>query len=271
MIPRNRHTRVGYRAAQRRMNSHRDIVGFTANYEAGDTTGMHSHDRAQLVHGETGVMSVRTERGTWLVPPGFAVWVPAAMEHQVIAVTALRMATLYVLHEAKITPLQDCTVVSVPTLARELILRAVALPDRYPDGGPESRLIGVLRDELMALTPAPLHLPLPADRRARSVTDHLIEKPSDGRELDDWGREVGASGRTLARLFTSETGLSFGRWRQRRRLLAALERLASGSQVTTVALDLGYKSPSAFIAMFRRELGTTPGRYLKDARVLPSR
>jgi AraC-like DNA-binding protein len=246
------------------MVSRRDIVGFSADYEAGDTTGMHSHDRAQLVHGETGVMSVRTERGAWLVPPGFAVWVPATMEHQVIAITALRMATLYVRAGASVSIPVDCAVVSVPTLARELILRTVMLPDEYPDDGPEARLVSVLGDQLELLEPAPLHLPLPVDRRARAVTDRLIDMPADARELEDWGRTVGASGRTLARLFSTETGLSFGRWRQRRRLLAALERLAAGAQVTTVALDLGYKSPSAFIAMFRRELGATPGRYLRE-------
>ena len=246
------------------MASHRDIVGFTADYEAGDTTGMHSHDRAQLVHGESGVMSVRTERGAWLVPPGFAVWVPATMEHQVMAVTALKMATLYVRADTPVSVPVDCAVVLVPALARALILRVVALPDAYPDDGPRMRLVSVLRDELMALEAAPLHLPLPADRRARAVADLLIQSPADAREIEAWGKTVGASGRTLARLFLSETGLSFGRWRQRRRLLAALERLAAGAQVTTVALDLGYRSPSAFIAMFRRELGATPGRYLRE-------
>lgn len=246
------------------MASTRAIVGFTADYEAGDRTGMHSHDRAQLVHGASGVMTVRTERGTWLVPPGFAVWVPATMEHQVSAISALRMATLYVRGDARVPIPADCAVVTVPILARELILRAVTLPDAYPDDGPEDRLIQVLRDELIGLEPAPLHLPQPLDKRARAVTDHLIETPSDAREIEEWGKTVGASGRTLARLFTSETGLSFGRWRQKRRLLAALERLAAGAQVTTVALDLGYRSPSAFIAMFRRELGETPGRYLAE-------
>lgn len=265
MIPRNRHTRVDYRIAERRQASHRAIVGFTADYESGDSTGMHSHRRSQLVHAETGVMSVRTVRGAWLVPPGFAVWVPGAIEHQVMAVTALRMATLYVRagDPAPVPP--DCTVVTVPSLVRELILRTAGLPDDYPDEGPEARLVAVLRDELMALEPAPLHLPLPDDRRARVVADQLIEQPADARELEDWGKSAGASGRTLARLFVAETGLSFGRWRQRRRLLAALERLAAGMPVTTVALDLGYRSPSAFIAMFRRELGNTPGRYLKAA------
>lgn len=246
------------------MASPRPIVGFTADYDAGDTTGMHSHDRAQLVHGATGVMTVRTDRGAWLVPPGFAVWVPAMMEHQVNAISALRMATLYVRGDAGVPVPSDCAVVSVPILTRELILKAVTLPDTYPDEGPEDRLVGVLRDELIGLEPAPLHLPLPLDKRARAVTDCLIDTPSDARELEEWGRTIGASGRTLARLFTAETGLSFGRWRQKRRLLAALERLAAGAQVTTVALDLGYRSPSAFIAMFRRELGTTPGQYLKS-------
>jgi len=249
------------------MDSPRAIVGFTADYEAGDTTGMHAHDRAQLVHGETGVMTVRTHRGAWLVPPGFAVWVPATMEHQVNAVSAMRMATLYVRDDAGVPLPSDCAVVSIPVLARELILRAVALPDIYPDNGPEERLIGVLRDELIGLEPAPLHLPLPLDKRARAVTDYLIENPADPRELEEWGKLAGASGRTLARLFTAETGLGFGRWRQKRRLLAALERLAAGAQVTTMALDLGYRSPSAFIAMFRRELGETPGRYLDRTRV----
>ena len=246
------------------MKSPRDIVGFTADYEAGDTTGMHSHDRAQLVHGESGVMSIRTERGAWLVPSGFAVWVPATLEHQVFAITALRMATLYVRADTPVSIPIDCAVVSVPALPRELILRVVAFPDTYADDSPEARLVSVLRDELTMLEAAPLHLPLPVDRRARAVTDHLIEAPADARELEDWGKTVGASGRTLARLFNTETGLSFGRWRQRRRLMAALERLAAGAQVTTVAFDLGYRSPSAFIAMFRRELGATPGRYLRD-------
>ena len=110
---------------------------------------------------------------------------------------------------------------------------------------------------------APLDLPLPRDRRALAVAEALIASPADGRYLEALGRAVGASDRTLARLFRRETGLTFGRWRQRRRLLAELERLAGGESVTAVALDLGYERPSAFIAMFRRALGASPTRYLR--------
>ena len=122
----------------------------------------------------------------------------------------------------------------------------------------------MLAYELAGLQPAPLDLPLPQDRRALAVAEALIADPADGRDLEAWARSASASDRTLARLFRAETGLTFGRWRQRRRLLAALERLAAGAPVTVVALDLGYDSPSAFIAMFRRTLGTSPTRYLRD-------
>jgi len=262
--PRGRRTKVDFREAERRQSTPHPIVGFTAEYEAGDGTGMHHHRRAQLVHGATSVMAVRTNHGAWLVPPGFAVWVPAEMEHQVAALTDTRMATLYVRPEDSLAVPEDCLVVAVPHLVRELILRTVAFPDDYASDGPEARLAAVLRDELETLEPAPLHLPLPEDRRARALAAQLFENPADDRDLEAWGRAVGASGRTLARLFTAETGLTFGSWRRRLRLLAALERMAGGAPVTTVAFDLGYKSPSAFIAMFRRELGDTPGRYLRD-------
>jgi len=109
----------------------------------------------------------------------------------------------------------------------------------------------------------PLDLPQPAEPRLRRVTQALLANPGDRRSLAAWARWAGASPRTLARLFLRETGLSFGAWRQRARLLQAVARLATGQAVTTVALDVGYDSPSAFIAAFRRQFGTTPRRYLR--------
>ena len=239
------------------------IVGYAVDYAPGHSTGWHHHDRDQLVHGERGVMAVRTGDGAWIVPAGYAVWVPAGVVHEVRAASAVAMRTLYLRRDAGVPIGPRCRVVAVPSLVRELIARVVTLPREYPDAGAEARLVAVLADELAELPSAPLDLPLPRDRRALAVAERLIADPSDGRDLADWGREVGASTRTLARLFQAETGMPFGRWRQRHRLLAALERLAAGEPVTAVALDLGYASPSAFIAMFRRTLGAPPTRYLK--------
>jgi AraC-like DNA-binding protein len=154
--------------------------------------------------------------------------------------------------------------VQVRPLLRELILQAVAFPAPYAPNGREARLVAVLVDELTAARTAPLHLPMPRDPRVLAVTERLSADPGDRRPLGAWVRTAGASARTLARLFQRETGLSFAHWRQQARLLRALERLAAGEAVTTVAMDLGYESPSAFITMFRSRLGATPGKYFVD-------
>ena len=240
------------------------IVGYAVDYPPGYTTGWHHHSRDQLVHGERGVMTVRAADGAWVVPPGYAVWVPAGVVHDVHAASAVAMRTLYLRRDAGVAVAPRCRVVSVPDFVRELIARVVAMPEDYPEAGRESRLVAVLADELSELPPAPLDLPLPRDRRALAVAEAMIADPSDRRDLAAWGRAAGASGRTLARLFQNETGMTLGQWRQRRRLMAALERLAAGEPVTSVALDLGYASPSAFVAMFRRTLGAPPTRYLKQ-------
>lgn len=250
-------------AVEARQRWPKAIVGYAVDYPGGHSTGRHAHDRAQLVHGERGVMTVRTEDGAWVVPPGYAVWVPPGVVHEVRAAGSVAMRTLYLRADSGVPVGARCRVVRVPVLVRELIARVVQLPEDYPEQGPEARLVMVLADELAGLPAAPLDLPLPRDRRAAAVAEALIRSPSDSRDLDAWGHAVGASDRTLARLFRRETGLTFGRWRQRRRLLAALERLAAGESVTAVALDLGYDSPSAFIAMFRRALGASPTRYLR--------
>jgi len=103
---------------------------------------------------------------------------------------------------------------------------------------------------------------MPRDKRIRKVVEALLSDPADNRGFEDWSRFAGASQRTLARLFQSETGMTFRAWRQQLRLQRALEMLTEGQAVTSVALDLGYDSPSAFIAMFRRALGASPTRYL---------
>jgi AraC-like DNA-binding protein len=171
------------------------------------------------------------------------------------------MRTLYLDPALLADAPRTCCVVHVSPLLRELILRAMQLTGPYPESGREARLVRVLADELQTARVAPLHLPMPQDPRLLRVARELVANPADGRTLAAWTRAAGASGRTLQRRFRAETGLGFGKWRQQVRLLRALERLAAGAAVTEVAFDLGYDSPSAFVTMFRRALGTTPGRY----------
>jgi AraC-like DNA-binding protein len=202
-----------------------------------------------------------------VVPPERAVWVPPHVPHAIRMTGAVRMRTIYFDTRALGDVPAACAVVQVSPLLRELILRVVAFEQPYARDGREARLAAVLLDELTTARAAPLHLPMPRDPRLLAITEPLGADPSDKRALAAWARVAGASSRTLARLFVSETGLSFAHWRQQARLLRALERLAAGESVTTVALELGYEGPSAFIAMFRSRLGATPGRYFLESSV----
>ncbi|HTC17686.1 MAG TPA: helix-turn-helix transcriptional regulator [Stellaceae bacterium] len=238
----------------------RPVAVMAKDFARGTANAPHRHKRGQLICIADGVAAVTTPDGTWVVPPQRAVWVPAETEHWVRCPTAATMRALFIMPD--VTGLPDrCCVIAVSPLLRELISRAADFPVDYDETGSDGRVMALILDEIRALPALPLHLPRPADARLRRVCEALKADPADNRTLENWARASGASARTLARLFRKETGLSFGGWRQQARLLEALGRLASGSPVTTVALDLGYQSPSAFTSMFRRALGTSPTRY----------
>jgi AraC-like DNA-binding protein len=155
----------------------------------------------------------------------------------------------------------DCCAVNVSPLLRELIVRVVELGMLDRTVPAQSRLIGVLLDQIEVLPIMPLQLPMPRDARAQRIAAWLCDHPNAPGLLKQLSNRVGCSKRTIERLFQAETGLTFGQWKQQLRLLIALRLLAAGKSVTDVALDVGYESPSAFIAMFRRSLGETPSRY----------
>lgn len=249
----------------------RPVVCLARDFPPGHVIPEARHRRAQLIYATHGVMTVNAPQGAWVLPPQRAVWVPAGTPHWTRTASPLSMRSLY-LEPAAVPGLPaQCCVVTVSPLLRELIRAAAALPPDYAEDGPAGRLVAVLLDQIRTLPVAPLHLPLPTEPRLMRLTAALREHPGDTRPLAAWGRAVGASPRTLARLFQRETGLSFRAWRQQVRLLAALERLAAGESVTAVALELGYETPSAFVAMFRRALGTPPGRYFAASGGAPGR
>ena len=237
-------------------------VGFTKNYTF-PTSRSEWHG---LIYASAGVMSVHTAGGSWVVPPHRAVWVPAGMDRRIEVSAGLAMRTLYFKPRlAKSLP-RDCCVVNVPPLLRELILHTIDIGMLNRAIPSHARLIGVLIDQLKMLSTVPLQLPQPSDPRALKVAALLEATPGEKLPLGTIARQAGASPRTIERLFRGETKMTFAGWRERRRLLHALRLLAAGEAVTNVALELGYASPSAFIAMFRRALGTTPSRYYRSTR-----
>jgi AraC-like DNA-binding protein len=215
----------------------------------------------QLVYATRGVMTVRAERAAWLVPPHRAVWIRAGVPFQVEMAGTVALRMLYVRPTRRRAAGEACRVVNVSPLLRELIVRAVHLGALDAARPAQKRLIGVIRDELAALTAVPLQLPLPQDARAARLAE-LVREGGAAQPLARLLRQAGASRRTMERLFRAETAMSLGQWLRRARLLEGLRRMAAGGGVAEVALELGYSGASAFIAMFRRELGQTPHRYL---------
>lgn len=228
----------------------------------------HSHAWGQLAYASEGITLVRTLDSAWTVPPAQAVWIPPRIEHDIKApITGAAFRSVYLDPSVAESLGTSCRVLQVPRLLRELITHAARIPVDYDETGPDGRLMQVLLDQILGLQDEkPLHLPMPQDPRLRRLVDLLMQNPGDSRSIAVLAQDVGASARTLARRFVDETGLSLGDWRRRLKVVSAVERLSAGAPVTTVALDLGYESPSAFIAMFRKTVGCTPTAYLsRDA------
>ncbi|HYL58460.1 MAG TPA: helix-turn-helix transcriptional regulator [Candidatus Acidoferrales bacterium] len=234
-------------------------------YADGHVIKPHSHPWHQLVYATQGVMTVRTPEGSWVVPPNRGVWVPARTRHSIRMSGPVSMRTLYLLPRLSATLPDRCRVVGISSLLRELILRVVELGGLNSRIAAHAHLLAVLRDHLLLMESDALHLPMPRDVRARRIVAMLQERPSDERSLGELTRTAGASKRTVERIFKLETGLGFGKWRQQFRMGRALELLAGGQPVTSVALEVGYDSTSAFISAFRLTFGQTPGRYYRAA------
>ena len=242
----------------------RPVAAMAKDFTAGHHITPHWHERAQLIFAAHGAMLVSTSEGSWAVPPQRAVWMPAGVTHEIRMAGDVAMRTLYVRADAAARLAARVRVLAVSPLLRELILKACALPVAYDVAGPAGRLMALIIDEIAELPTVSLDLPLPRDARLGRICRALSAEPGTPRTLSDWGGDIGASPRTLARLFVKETGLTFAAWRQQARLLAATAMLAAGEPITRIALDLGYESPSAFTAMFKRALGSPPSQYIGD-------
>jgi AraC-like DNA-binding protein len=225
---------------------------------AGQGVEEHWHEEHQLVYASSGVLTVTTERGVWVAPPTRALWVPARVRHAPRASGTTVLVTVGL--AANPLRLARPSALAVTPLLRELlVVYASGAAEPSPD---RNRLFGVLLDQLRpAAGERSLHLPTPRDPRLAELGRILAADPADPRPVPRLAAAVGTSPRTLARLCRAELGLTFPQWRTQIRLHHALHLLASGLSVTEVAHRCGWSTASAFIDVFRRTLGHTPGRH----------
>ena len=239
----------------------RPVVAIGTEYPDGHVLPMHSHRRSQLLYGATGAMQVVAGGGRWLVPPQQAVWIPAGIAHQV-TLHGVSTRSLYI-ESAALNLGAECRVIAISPLVRQLVLAAVDLPLEYALQGRDTALIDLLLHELQRASTLPLHIPLPAPGNLLDLCQAFIAAPDIHWPLPASASGLHMSVRTFSRQFREHTGMSFSEWKQRACVVLALARLAERQPVTQVALALGYDSPAAFSAMFRRVLGQAPRDFLQ--------
>ncbi|MDH0866232.1 helix-turn-helix transcriptional regulator [Mitsuaria sp. GD03876] len=231
----------------------------------------HFHTWGQLVFSVSGVVRVSTDRATFLVPPSRAVWIPAGVVHAVTAVERCELRTLYLLRppatrggdgDGAAVWLEN-RVLEVSPLLRELVVQ-LALDDPQNGDAVLEREVWIGRlilDEIGRARSLQLGVALPTDKRLRRLCEAVLAAPMRHASLDDWAAEVGASARTVSRLFRQELGSSYAQWRQQALLAEALRLAAQRKPMQLIAAELGYASASAFTAMVTRTVGMPPSRF----------
>jgi len=217
----------------------------------------HSHAWAQIALSTEGVVRLTAARGTYIVPPSRALWIPPGVEHAVTMVDAAHLHTLYLYQpRGRSGPggsgvpgdaWQQCRVLEVSALLHALVR--------------ERHISALVLDELRRARAVPLGVALPRDKRLRQLCEAVLDDPTRHATLQGWAQDSGASPRTVARLFRQELGSSFTQWRQQVVLAKAVALAAARTPMGQIAAELGY-NPSAFSAMVRRTVGVPPGRFL---------
>ncbi len=225
----------------------------------------HRHRWHQVLYTAHGALRVSTADTAWFVPPSRAIWIPAGIHHAVTILEDAQMRSLYVLPAASTIPTDGCRVLEVTHLLRELIAE-LGSSGTETDARRERLVSDLILDELRVAKPLPAGVALPSDKRLAALCGALLAEPSSTRTLDEWAPLVGASARTLARLFADELGTTFAAWRQQMRLAHAAPLIARGWPLSRVAASLGYRSQSAFTAMFKRTFGASPSTFFASNR-----
>ena len=224
----------------------------------------HSHEWHQMVYAISGVLTVNTRTGSFVISPEQAAWLPTGLDHQVGSMFGAEFRSLWISNRfASGLATEEPTLFGVSPLLKALIVEATRIKSDPDEASYRDRITQLILDQIRRATPISTALPWPTSPALISLCEALYTDPADATEMETWARTLGMSERTLARRFLAETGMSLRTWRRRLRLFRAIEMLGNGLDVTRTALELGYGSTSAFIYAFRQELGNSPQAYMR--------
>lgn len=243
---------------------HPSIRSLSVKFSQGHKIPWHQHDWSQLIYASQGTMRVEADEVVFVVPTRRAIWVPAGFSHRIYMQSSVHLKTIYLDHEELLNGLEYCHVVNVSPLMHELLneicRRSIVVPDT-----PENKtLIQFFNHQLDQMGSVPLSISIPVDDRARCFAIRLLEAPENEFGLERLAVEVGSSLRNIQRLFQAELGISVSQYRNKARMLRAIQLLSNEQSVTSTALKLGFENPSSFIYAFRKFFGQTPGQFQRN-------
>lgn len=236
------------------------VMGMVIDAPAPHDSGEHCHRRGQLMYAVSGVLQISIGHVHYLLPPTMAAWIPGGLAHRAEAGKPFAYRSLYFNARLSRSLPAAPRILGVSPLLREMIVCVAEWPLEGVLTAEQKRLLKVLMDTLQQAPDQPLHLTLPRDPRLRRIADSLLEEPGLSRNLPSLAARHGLTQSSASRMFLAETGMGLGAWCQQLRLLAGSRLLAEGVSVGQVSETLGYAQESAFIAMFKRCTGQSPGR-----------
>ena len=244
----------------------RSLVTFQKMRIDGDSTAAHREPYGQLMGSVRGLLSVEDSAASWAIPATHGIWIPPDHLHALRCHGSFQGWLVRVAAPACANLPTSPRIISANGLLREAVSRAMRWSN-VPRTAEQHHLIMVVLDEIATLPHENLGIIMPQSPELLRVVTGILKDLNDCRSLEAWAQWGHTSVRTLSRRFPLETGFTFTQWRQQAKLLRALEMLAEGLSVTTIALELGYANVSAFIALFRRTFGVTPARYAPEQSV----
>ncbi|WP_084261841.1 helix-turn-helix domain-containing protein [Zymobacter palmae] len=226
----------------------------------------HRHGKGQLIYPRKGRCRIYTHDRVWVGSPRKAIWIPAGVEHTLQAIDQLNVHNIYI----DTLAIDGLSKVSHLVIVTALLDELLEFSNNLPVHASHYKctywhalnlIVDLIRLSTDVITPT---LPLSGDRRLRTIMEALINDPGNDQSLEQWACIACSSSRTIARLFVSETGMTFRQWRQHLRVVEAISHLDDGCSISQTAYDLGYTSQSSFTAMFRRITGCSPTEFLQS-------
>ncbi|MGL5495665.1 MAG: AraC family transcriptional regulator [Aeromonas sobria] len=224
---------------------------------------LHVHRKGQLILTLHGGVTCLAPNAYWMVPANCAAWIPAGQPHSNRVTSNAKVLFLYIEPNVPGMP-QECCTLHISAMLREMMKHFESFSQDYSSTSYSAQFAQIMLHELTLMPVERLSLPISDNAKIRLLADSLMNYPGDRSSLEIWASRLAMSKRTFERFVLKETGMTFGRWRQQLQLLVAIRLLVTGSSVQNTAYELGYDSVTAFITMFKKMLGTTPGRYLEN-------